>query len=145
MSWSYSGNPSSSNLDKVRFLIGDTDTTDQQLSDEEITSMLADNSDNPYAAAIACAEGLVSKFSRKVQKSVGDLSISYGETANNYRTLLGDLRRKASIQLCTPYAGGISISDKETDEEDSDLVKPAFTRDMHDIESPNDEDSDWLA
>jgi hypothetical protein len=29
MAWSYSGNPGASNLDLIRFLIQDTDTTDQ--------------------------------------------------------------------------------------------------------------------
>lgn len=132
MSWSYSGNPASSTLDKVRFLIGDTDSTDQQLSNEEINAALADTADSPYAAAVICIEALVSRYSRLVTKSIGDLSISYGDKAKNYRGLLGDLRRRATLQLCTPYAGGISVADKEIDEADSDVVQPFFKRGMHD-------------
>lgn len=132
MSWSYSGNPAFSTRDKVRFLIGDTDTTDQQLSNEEIDAALVDASSNPYVAAIICTEALISHYARLCNKSVGDLSISYGNIANNYRKLLGDLRRRSTLQLCTPYAGGISISDKQTDEEDSDRVQPSFYKEMHD-------------
>ena len=132
MSWSYSGNPAASTLDKVRFLIGDTDIADQQLSNEEIAAALVDAGDNPYAAAIICTEALVSRYARLVTKSIGDLSISYGDTAKNYRSLLGDLRRRATLQLCTPYAGGISVADKEIDEGDSDVVQPFFKRGMHD-------------
>lgn len=132
MSWSYSGNPASSTLDKVRWLVGDTDTTDQQLSDEEIAAALVDAGDNPYVAAIICTEALISKYSRLVTKSVGDLSISYGDIVKNYRSLLGDIRRRSTLQLCTPYAGGISVADKEVDEGDSDVVQPFFKRGMHD-------------
>ena len=132
MSWSYSGNPALSTLDKVRWLVGDTDTTDQQLSNEEINAALADASDNPYAAAVICTRALISRYSRLVTKSVGDLSISYGDMAKNYRSLLGDLNQQATLQLCTPYAGGISVADKEIDEGDSDMVKPFFKRGMHD-------------
>ena len=37
MTWSYSGNPGASDLDHIRFLIQDTDTTDQLFSNEELT------------------------------------------------------------------------------------------------------------
>lgn len=135
--WSYSGDPSASDLDKVRFLIGDTDDDDQQLTNEEISAMLDDNSDNAYTTAIACVEGLIAKYARKVDKSMGDLSISYGKLADNYRKMLTDLRRRATLQLCTPWAGGISISDKETNENDSDVVQPHFKVGMHDLEDPH--------
>lgn len=132
MSWSYSGNPASSTRDKVRFLIGDTDTTDQQFSNEEIDAILADNADEPYATAIVLIEGLIARYSRYISKSVGDLSISYGDRVKQYQSLLTGLRRRASIQLCAPYAGGISIADKNVDEADDDRVSPYFTVGMHD-------------
>lgn len=133
MLYTYSGDPAASNLDKVRFLIGDTDvTSDPQLTDAEINAMLTDNAGNAYSAAIACVEALISKYSRKVTKSVGDLSISYSDIVGNYRELLAGLRRRATVQICTPYAGGISISDKQTDEADSDRTQPSFYRGMHD-------------
>lgn len=40
MAWSYSGDPSTSKKDEVRFLIGDTNINQQILSDEEIEYML---------------------------------------------------------------------------------------------------------
>lgn len=77
MSWSYSGDPGSSSLDLVRFLIQDTDTTDQLLSNEEITYLIGAYGD-PYSAAIAAVTSLIAKASRaqSESKSVGDLSIS---------------------------------------------------------------------
>ena len=140
--WSYSGNPATSTLDKVRFLIGDTDIDDRQLSDLEINAILADNASEPYATAITCVEGLISKYSRRVTKSVGDLSISYSEILSNYRELLAGLRRRATIQLCKPYAGGISIADKQTDEADSDRVQPSFYKGMHDMDGTQTEQAE---
>jgi len=40
MTWTYSGNPANSSSDAVRFLIGDTDTTDQLISNEEIAYLV---------------------------------------------------------------------------------------------------------
>lgn len=139
MSWSYSGNPAASTLDKVRFLIGDTDTTDQQFSNEEINAILADNGDEPYATAIVLIEGLIARYSRYISKSVGDLSISYGDRVKQYQSLLAGLRRRATLQLCKPYAGGISIADKQIDQADSDVVQPYFKVGMHDSDTSSDD------
>ena len=132
--WSYSGDPSDSTRDKVRFLIGDTDNSDRQFSDEEVDAILADNGDEPYSTAIALIEGLIARYSRYITKSVGDLSISYGDRVKQYQSLLTGLKTKASIKLCKPYAGGISISDKQIDEGDSDRVQPSFYKGMHDMD-----------
>ncbi len=139
MSWTYSGDPSSSTRDKVRFLIGDTDSSDQQLLDTEVDAILSDNADDPYATAITLAEGLAAKFSRKADKSVGDLSISYSQLGKNYTDLATRLRRTASLQLATPYAGGISIADKDAVEDDDDRVRPGFKIGMHDYAPSQDE------
>ena len=77
MTWSYSGNPGSSNLDLIRFLIQDTDTTDQLFSNEELT-YLFDSYGDAYSAAIASVTTLIAKGSRvqEESKTVGDLSLS---------------------------------------------------------------------
>lgn len=77
MAWSYSGNPGASNLDEVRFLIADTDSTSQLLSNEEINYLLTAYGD-AYAAAVASVVALIAKASRTVEESkkVGDLSLS---------------------------------------------------------------------
>lgn len=77
MTWSYSGDPSSSTLDEIRFLIQDTDTNDQLLSNEEITYLSGAYGD-PYSAAVACVVALIGQAARSSEesKSVGDLSLS---------------------------------------------------------------------
>lgn len=78
MSWSYSGNPASSPLDEVRFLIQDTDTNEPLLSNEEIEYLLAAYDEDAFNAAIAAVSNLIAKGSRVAEesKTVGDLSLS---------------------------------------------------------------------
>lgn len=98
MTWSYSGNPSASDLDKVRFLIGDTDTNNQLLSNEEITFLLTEWNNNAYVAASNAAYSLSAEFSGKsdFSRSVGDLSLStqYGAQAERY----GSLAKRLAVQ-----------------------------------------------
>jgi len=97
MTWTYV-DPSSGNRDKVRFLIGDTDTNDQHFSDEEISYLLTTWGNNVYDASIAGAEILGGRYAHltNYSRSVGDLSISeqYGASANEFRALADRLRRQ---------------------------------------------------
>lgn len=92
MTWTYGGDPTASARDEVRFLIGDTDTTDQLLSDEEIAYCISKAGDSPYQAAHDAAYAVASKFSRMAtSKSVGDLSLSYADRAQAFFTLANEL------------------------------------------------------
>lgn len=125
MTWTYGGDPAANDRDKVRFLIGDTDTNDQQVSDEEIAYLLTSEGSVP-GAAVAAVQALIAKFSRLVDKSVGDLSISYSQRVGQYEKLLRQLVQRRALRTGTPYAGGISESDKDTVEADTDRVRPEF-------------------
>jgi hypothetical protein len=84
MTWSYSGDPAASEKDAVRFLIGDTDTNDQLLSNEEILYTISLTGD-VYEAAHDSAYAIASKFSRMASsKSVGDMSISFSNRATDF-------------------------------------------------------------
>ena len=131
MTWTYSGDPSSSNRDLVRFLIHDTDTTAQLLTDEEIAGLLTIEG-SARGAAILAAGSLSARFGRKASMSVGDLSINYGSISSFYASLVASLRRELVCSSARPYAGGQSIADKDAKEDDDDRVRPSFRRDMHD-------------
>lgn len=134
MSWSYSGDPNLSRLDAVRFLVGDTDIDDQLLSDEEII-YIEESVSNIYIAGSRASEAIAGKFSRLADKSLGDYSISLSQKASAYLELAGRLSHRAKADLAKkvkPYAGGISVSDKETVELDFDRVNPAFKKDIFD-------------
>lgn len=142
MTWTYIS-PASGNRDKVRTYIGDTDSTDPLLSDEQITYALSE-AGTVRAASALCAEWIAALFSRKADKSVGDLSISYSQRASQYTQLAAGLRSRAA-RTVLPYFGGISETAKDTREADTDRVEPAFTVDMLDdplVSSGTDTDSD---
>lgn len=112
MGWTYSGNPASSARDEVRYLIGDTNKDDQQVSDEEIAWALTrypSQTGYPnFKAAILLVNGLISKHTSTVNKTVGSLSISRGDKADRYRSLLEDLQKQAatSRKLGIPHLSG---------------------------------------
>jgi hypothetical protein len=131
MAWTYDGNPSSSDKNEVRFLIGDTDPLDPLLQDEEIEFLIADEGSARKAAPVA-AEAISAKFSRMADEKVGQVEKDFSQLAEAYRKLAADLRRRFALRaLAKPYAGGISKADKAIDESSDDRVHPAFERDMH--------------
>jgi hypothetical protein len=77
MTWTYSGNPASSDRDAVRFLVADTDTTDQLITDEEIAYLIGLYTEAPLAA-VGAARAIAAKFSRQSDQArgIGDLNLS---------------------------------------------------------------------
>ena len=77
MTWTYTGDPSSSERDAVRFLVADTDSTDPLISDEEITYLLSLYTEPPHAS-VGAARAIAAKFSREADqaRTVGDLTLS---------------------------------------------------------------------
>ena len=124
MTWTYDGDPSANERDEVRWLVGDTDTTDQLVTDEEIAYALAKCATPTLAAAAVC-DAISAKFSREADRRVGDVSLSASQKAKAYKTLADDLRSDAGV-LALPTFGGISIAAKETIDEDTDSVQPSF-------------------
>lgn len=130
MTWTYTNAPADFPRDELRFLIGDTDEDDQQLSDEEIAYLLS-NSASTKLAAIASAQILQSKYARLTSKSVGGLSISYGERQAHYKAMETRFRSELGL-LVAPFAGGISKSSKTLLESDTDFNDTLVKLGMHD-------------
>lgn len=134
MTWTYSGNPSSSATDAIRFLIGDTDTNDQLLSNEEIqwvntqASGSATSTATLYDSAYRCCMYVASKLAREADKQIGDLRVSMSQKAESYRKQAAILQAQSKEYnfVPIPYAGGLSISDKEIDDDNSDSFRPWF-------------------
>ena len=100
----------------VRFLVGDTDTTDQQLQDEEIEFLLGQTAQNIYFAGAMAAEAIQGKFARLVTSEVDrTLRIRYSDMQAQYRTLAQDLREKGMKwgSGMGVYAGGINLLQME--------------------------------
>ena len=128
MTWTYTlALLSTSDLMQVRYLIGDTDSTEELLQDEEIEWVLT-QIPNIYLAAAECCLQIAMWFIRRaVQEKVEQVQFDYRERANTYLKLKDQWEQKAKTLVPgQAYAGGISISDKETTEADTDRVQPEF-------------------
>ena len=91
MSFTYS-DPSNSDSDAVRFLLGDTDSNTALFTDEEIAWALTQNS-APRLAAAVCADSAVAKYARlPTSKTLGESSITYGNLTAKFRELGDNLR-----------------------------------------------------
>ena len=119
MSWEYDGD-FTQQRDQVRFLIQDTNSSRPLVTDEEIAWLISTEA-NVYMAAAMICEGLVAKAGNVKTRWIGDLRVTLD--SGMYRGLAASLRsRGMSHQL--PFAGGISVSDKESQQQDSDAVQP---------------------
>ena len=91
MSFTYSGNPANSDLDAVRYLIGDTNETQCLVQDEEIDYALASESSVRLAAANV-AEAIAAKATQEVSWVRGRVEYRPGEMADRYYKLAKQLR-----------------------------------------------------
>ncbi len=132
MSFSYTGDPTTSALDQVRFLIGDTNASAALMEDEEIAYLVAQNPNPLYAAADA-ADQMAQRIGLMGQsKTVGDLTIVYSRK-EVYLTLGRSLRARATRLGAQPYAGGQSLAEKDTLAADTSSEQPAFRRDTGEV------------
>ena len=136
MSWSYSASDlntttSSGRINTVRLLVGDTDTTDQLVQNEEITFALSQNGDNVYTSASWICRAIAAKFSRMVTTTLdGALSANYSDKAKQYTQLAIQIEaqaKKLSGKALGVSGGGISVAAMEVANADPDRVKPAFS------------------
>jgi hypothetical protein len=129
MTWTYSSTDISTNLAKVRLLIGDTATADQQMTDEEINFFI-DNEQTIYMAAYRCALALSAHYARRVDKEMGDLKLLASQRQRHYIRLAEQLLKKNVPGI--PSAGGVWQSEKDTLTDNTDWVKPSFKLGMMD-------------
>ena len=129
MTWTYSSTDISTDLAKVRLLIGDTDTADQQMTDEEINFFI-DNEHIIYMAAYRCALALVAHYARRVDKEMGDLKLLAAQRHRHYIRLAEQLLKRNVPGI--PSAGGVWQTEKDNLEDNTNWVKPSFKLGMMD-------------
>lgn len=127
--WSYTGDPSASHKDAVRFAVGDVDDSDQLVSDEEIEHALGEVGSINEAAAMVC-EHIAARFSREADKSInasGGVAQSQQLSQRSKAYMLHATRLRTRLSLdVAPFAGGTSAIDKQLVREDGDRVPPSF-------------------
>lgn len=119
-------------IQNVRFELGDTDTSFPMLSDAEYTYYIDKNTGSLRRATIDCAKAILFKLSMRGDETVDIFSIRGSKTAENYRMALQMFLRDPSMNpalaLTSVYAGGISKSDMQANIDNADnnaIVVPA--------------------
>ena len=138
MSWSYDPTnldttTSAGRINVVRLLVGDTDTTDQQIQNEEITFALEQTNDSVYFAAGWAARTIASKYSRQVNTQIdGALSADYSDLATQYYKLAEDLeyQGKKAGAILNVAAGGITKTQIEAARANTNRIEGSFRRDQ---------------
>jgi len=139
MTFTYSGDPSTSTRNYVRFLINDVDSTDALFSDEELNYVISEWSGNAYNSARECAEILIARFSRladSTSKSVGDISVSesFSQKIQHYKELADSLLRR-QMRKNPPRLWVNTESMKSTDDRSISDYNTDFYAGIHD--NPN--------
>lgn len=150
MAWTYTADPENVNRDAVRLLIGDTDTTDQQLQNSEVdyflslfgavgTGALVPGARIP--AAIRCCEALAAKYARQTDTTNQGLSVAASKRMAHYHALAQTLRTQEAT-TAEVFLGGSKYSEAEKLDENSDLIPPSFRREQDDYYR-RDRDPEW--
>jgi hypothetical protein len=137
MAWSYDPTDldtttASGRLNTVRLLVGDTETLDQQVQNEEITFALAENGNNIYPSAAWVSRAIASKYSRRVTTQLdGALSANYSDLAKQYMQLADQLeyQGKTNGAAVGVLAGGITKSGIEAVRANTNRIEGSFRRD----------------
>lgn len=137
--WSYSGDPSSSSKDAVRFTVGDTDPSDQIFTDAEVNYSLTTYG-SVNEAALSLAKAAVAKYAKLFSSWEEKNGQKQGERPQQkfaqFKALVLELTAQRGRRVVGIYAGGISVADKQTQEQAADRVAPAFRVDDQDRQGP---------
>lgn len=136
MTFTYTGDPAASDLEAMRFHLGDTNPNAPLLSDEEITYLLdtyLGQNDLLWVAALA-AEDIAGRFAREVSVSGDGASVDLAALQGKFEQLASSLRLRSKdagmndMSSGTAWGGGIDLF-----EQHDYSVKPfVFSMGMHD-------------
>lgn len=132
--WSYSGDPATSDRDQVRFLIQDTDLEVPLLSDNEVNFLVTKwfplYQSLTYVAAIA-ASVVARRFASVLNVSGDGVSVSTADLAQRYTDMATRLREEYKLE--TAVGGSADIENLMIGTHlDESIVGLAFSMAIHD-------------
>jgi len=128
MTWTYT-DPGTSTRDWIRWRVGDTDTSDQLQTDEEIAAAVATYG-SKFKAAAAVARAIAAKFSRKADMGMDQFSVRHSQKAQAYLKLAADIEAGVALDAGRVGSIAISVADRATEMDNDDRPEPAFTSGM---------------
>lgn len=111
-------------ISDIRYELSDTSIEFPILSDAEITYYLTKNSSNLARTSMDCARAILMKLSMRDNFTVDIFAVRSSGTANQYMLALQlyikDPNLNPLMQNLQGYAGGVSISDMQANDSNSD-------------------------
>jgi hypothetical protein len=144
MTFTYVG-PATSDRDKVRFLIQDTDSTAPHMTDEEINWLISEWAD-VYDAAANAADVLAGQYAHKsdYSKSVGDLSLheNFSHQSMRFAALATSLRLNRMRRYAPKW-----VANPDALKSTADRNVATYTTDAHlgQMDNPRSDSSDGMA
>jgi len=127
VTFTYSDTDLTTDLAKVRLRIGDTDSDDPLLTDEEIQVSLDATSTNA-GASVACVKRILALLARDIDRNGTRFSGSRSQKTQHYRDLLAELQDEAGEDLTSVAEWSeMSQADDTSIESNSDFRPPRFT------------------
>lgn len=120
MTWSYSGDPSASDKDHIRYIIGDTKESMPLLSDEEIMFEFAKKMDVKLSA-LECVDRIIASLAQEVSYTIGPEHVAAGDKYKHYLTIyrrlqseiLGAMTMPINTQADRPACFDIGMTDNK--------------------------------
>jgi len=128
--WSYEADLPT-DKDKVRLLIGDTDTSDKLLSDSEVEYFITTHGSLNRAASEAC-RAIAAMFARQMSRSVGGLQADFSAKHRQYLSMAENLDANQQLDPVSPFVSGYSKAAKAIDFADDDRENLAARKGIHD-------------
>lgn len=117
MAWTYSGDPNSSETDKYRFFIGDTDEDEPVLTDEEINFVIANYTSNNERLYQLFDKAAI-YFARQIEFKVGPIEERphdrlefFKRKAEEYYAKVNGITTAIPSAICRPPSFRVGMHD----------------------------------
>jgi hypothetical protein len=120
----------SSDRDRVRGKIGDTDANRELLDDDTVDAVL-ELYPSVTSAAIECCRRIIAKLARDVDRGAIGTNASRSQAISNYKDLISMLQSEL-LTHGRMFVGGESLASNESQSADTGAVQPSFAVGMLD-------------
>lgn len=97
-------------ITRVRFYVGDTESTAAIFTDEEITFIIAEEGDYQHAV-IECIRSIIARISANPDFTADWLKVDASKALPGYKYLLGEMQKKFGIGAITSSSQAVYRSD----------------------------------
>lgn len=98
MSWTYSGDPSKSDLDAMRFMLADTDEASPIFTDEELQYLIDAYANNKDMLEYQAFRTAATRFARAIKRSLGPQSEDPSGRLSYYNARAESAKKKLSVK-----------------------------------------------